>query len=183
LAEDFGFRSICHFGVPYVGDINIGDAPPNCLLDGRTADPNLRIAGLFFKQPDISEEEALDQLAQRYGDAASAMKQFWRLTSESMELFPWDTSWLIREIGKSDPVHSMSAAIIRGVPWHTPSWMSTCRAIFMKVDASESDPWMLEDVQLRCELAATRMERALALGREWVHRTPRKTSLAVLKGT
>lgn len=135
-------------------------------------DPNLRMAGLFFKHPDISEEDALDKLSEPYGDAASAMKEFWRLTSDSIELFPWDTSWLIREIGRSDPVHSMSAAFIRGVPWHTPSWMSTRRAIFMKVDASEPDPWMLEDVQFRCELAATRMERALALGRAWVHRIP-----------
>ncbi|MDQ1257142.1 MAG: hypothetical protein QG656_1744, partial [Candidatus Hydrogenedentes bacterium] len=105
-------------------------------------DPNLRMTGLFFHQPDIGEEEALDKLAEPYGDAAAGMKRFWWLTSESMELFPWDTSWLIREIGKSDPVHSMSAAFIRGVPWHTPSWMSTRRAVFMKVDASEPDAWM-----------------------------------------
>ncbi len=130
-------------------------------------DPNLRMTGLFFNQQDISEEEALDKLAEPYGEAAEAMKQFWRLTSAAMELFPWDTSWLIREIGKSDPVHSMSAAFIRGVPWHTPSWMSTRRAIFMKVDMQEEpDAWMLEDVQLRCELAAERMEKALEIGRE-----------------
>jgi hypothetical protein len=129
-------------------------------------DPNLRMTGLFFNQPDIGEEAALDKLAEPYGSAAAAMKRFWRLTSEAMELFPWDTSWLIREIGKSDPVHSLSAAFIRGVPWHTPSWMSTRRAIFMKVDAAEPDPWMLEDVQLRCELAAERMAQALAVGRE-----------------
>ncbi len=137
-------------------------------------DPNLRMTGLFFNEPNISEEDALEKLAQPYGDAAEAMKRFWRLTSESMELFPWDTSWLIREIGKSDPAHSMSAAFIRGVPWHTPSWMSTRRAIFMKVDMDEEpDPWMLEDVQLRCELAAERMEKALAIGQHVQTTVPR----------
>jgi len=135
-------------------------------------DPNLRMTGLFFNQPDIGEEEALDKLAKPYGGAAVGIKLFWRVASEAMELFPWDTSWLIREIGRSAPVHSMTAAYIRGVPWHTPSWMSTRRAIFMKVDASEPDPWMLEDVQFRCELAANRMEQALAIGREMAPAIP-----------
>jgi hypothetical protein len=45
--------------------------------------------------------------------------------------------------------------------------MSTRRAIFMKVDMQEEpDPWMLEDVQLRCELAAEWMEKALAVGQD-----------------
>lgn len=128
-------------------------------------DPNLRMTGLFLNHPGITEDEALQLLAEPYGVAAQDMKAFWTLTSRSMELFPWDTSWLIREIGKSDPAHAMTAAFIRGVPWHTPNWMATRRAIFMKVDMHEEpDPWMLEDVQLRCELAAERMEEALTLG-------------------
>jgi hypothetical protein len=81
-----------------------------------------------------------------------------------MELFPWDASWFIREIGKSDPQHAMSAAFLRGYCAETPSWMSTRDAIFMKVNDQEPHPWMLEDVQLRCELAASRFQAALALG-------------------
>ena len=34
----------------------------------------------------------------------------------------------------------------------------------MKTDSTQPDPWMLEDVQLRCQLAADRWEAALARG-------------------
>ena len=114
----------------------------------------------------MDEGEALARLAAPYGPAARGMIAFWEHSSAAIELFPWDTSWLIREIGKSDPVHAMTAACIHGVPWHTPSWASTRRAVYMQVDPGEVDPWMLEDVQLRCELAAQRMAAALAVAAE-----------------
>ena len=53
--------------------------------------------------------------------------------------------------------------MIRGENCHTPSWASTRHSIFMKNDNSQPDPWMLEDVQLRCQLAAERWEKALAV--------------------
>src|ERR1035441_1524245 len=81
-----------------------------------------------------------------------------------MELFPWETSWFIREMGRSRTDHSLSAAMLRGQQAHTPSWCSTRHAIFMKTDNTQPDPWMLEDVQLRCQLAADRWETALARG-------------------
>lgn len=127
-------------------------------------DPNLRMTGLFFSNPRVDDETALKILASPYGAAQADMIQFWKLTSEAMELFPWDASWFIREIGRSDPVHSMSAAIIRGQQAHTPAWESTRHAIFMKTDNREADSWMLEDVQLRCDLAAQGMTQALAVG-------------------
>ena len=128
-------------------------------------DPNLRTTGLFFSNPEIEEDAALETLARPYGGAAPQITQFWRLCSEAMELFPWEATWLIRAIGRSNPAHSLSAALVRGVPWHTPSWCSTRRNTFMVVDTNESpDPWMLEDLQLRCHMAAQRMERALGMG-------------------
>ena len=42
------------------------------------------------------------------------MIRFWRLTSQGMELFPWETTWYIREIGRSRVDHSLSAATLRG---------------------------------------------------------------------
>lgn len=129
-------------------------------------DPNLRMTGIFLADPEVDEAEALARLAAPYGPAARGMIAFWEHSSAAIELFPWDTSWLIREIGRSDPVHAMTAACIHGVPWHTPSWASTRRAVYMQVDPGEVDPWMLEDVQLRCELAAQRMAAALAVAAE-----------------
>ena len=133
-------------------------------LNPTREDPNLRMTGLFFMNPAVSEEAALHALAKPYGDAAGEMCQYWRLTSEGMEMFPWDTSWLFRQIGRSRTDHSLSAAFLRGACCHTPSWYSTRNAIFMKTDNAQPDPWMLEDVQLRCQQAADCWEKALALG-------------------
>ena len=101
-------------------------------------------------------------LAEPYGKTKGEIIKFWGLTSESMELFPWETSWLIREIGRSRPDHSLSAAILRGMNVPTPSWRSTRYSVYMRIEpADPPDRWMLEDVQLRCEMAARSMEEAL----------------------
>ena len=141
-------------------------------LNPTVEDPNLRMTGLFFKNPTISEAAALKVLAKPYGKAAGGMIEFWQLTSQGMEQFPWETSWFIREVGRSRTDHSLSAAMLRGQQCHTPSWCSTRHAIFMKTDSSQPDPWMLEDVQLRCQLAADRWEAALARGGQFKDSVP-----------
>jgi hypothetical protein len=133
-------------------------------LNPTVEDPNLRMAGLFFNNPGISESDALKALAQPYGPAAGNLITFWQLTSEGMELFPWETTWFIREPSRSRTDHSLSAAMLRGQQCHTPSWESSRHGVFMKTDNSQPDPWMLEDVQLRCELAANRWAIALKNG-------------------
>jgi len=128
-------------------------------------DPNLRMTSLFFSKPQLADDEALCLLAEPYSKVSGDMIHFWQETSAGMEFFPWDTSWFIREIGRSRPDHSLSAAMLRGQQCHTPSWFSTRHAIFMKTDNQQLNPWMLEDVQLRCQLAADRWSVALEIGR------------------
>jgi hypothetical protein len=135
-------------------------------------DPNLRMAGLTFTQPDLSEDEALAALAASYGPAAAGVADYWRLCSAAQELFPYDTSWFAREKGKTDLSHSLSAAFLRGQMVATPAWRSSRGLIFMKTDSEQPHPWMLEDVQLRCQLAADRMAGALALGESLVEQIP-----------
>ena len=36
MAKEAGFRTIFHFGAPYNAHSRYGDAPPNCLMDGKT---------------------------------------------------------------------------------------------------------------------------------------------------
>ncbi len=128
-------------------------------------DPNLRMTGIFFQNPNVGETEALEQLAKPYGQAAGRMIQFWKLTSEGMELFPWETTWFIREIGRSRVDHSLSAATLRGMDINTPTWRSSRHSTFLRIEpAYPPHPWMLEDVQLRCEEAAQRMGRAIEVG-------------------
>ena len=151
-----GLRAIADLGVDGIKEY-YGSIPTK-------EDANLRMASTFFADPDLSEADALRRIAAPYGQHGDEAILLWRKTSEAMELFPWDTSWFIREIARCDPAHSMSAAFVRGQQAHTPSWESTRRAIFMKTDDSQPDPWLLEDVQLRCDLAAQRMTEALEIG-------------------
>ncbi|MBA2718554.1 MAG: hypothetical protein H0U52_04795 [Chloroflexi bacterium] len=132
-------------------------------LDPWRDDPNLRATTLFFGDPGISDAAALAELGADFGPSGQAVEQYWRTTSEAIELYPWDASWFAREVGRSEPDHALTKAFIRGQQAHTPSWESTRRAIFMKTDDLESDPWLLEDVQLRCGLAADALSEALAI--------------------
>jgi len=45
-------------------------------------------------------------------------------------------------------------------------WQSTRRVIFMKTDNLQPHFWMLEDIQLRCRLAAEALAQALKIGDE-----------------
>jgi hypothetical protein len=66
--------------------------------------------------------------------------------------------------------------MLRGQQCHTPSWESSRHAIFMKTDNSQPDPWMLEDVQLRCQLAADRWATALKNANEFKQSVPASLS-------
>lgn len=135
-------------------------------------DPNLRMTAALLADPDITEEAALAKVAESYGPAAQEMTRFWTLTSEAQELFPWDTSWYLRCLGRSDIHHALSAAMIRGQQVSTPSWDSTRAAIFMKTDDRQPNPYMIEDVQLRFEMAIDRFKQALAVGEAVQERVP-----------
>jgi hypothetical protein len=135
------------------------------------------MTGLFFRNAAIGENEALNELAKPYGQAADEMIRFWRLTSEGMELFPWETSWFIREIGRSRVDHSLSAATLRGMDISTPTWRSSRHSTFLRIEpAYPPHSWMLEDVQLRCEAAAGRMDQALTVGVPLQQTLPREVS-------
>ena len=127
-------------------------------------DPNLRMAGVFFAQPDVAEDEALRRLAAPYGRAAEAIQQYWRLCGSGMELFPWEVSWYVREIGRSAVDHALTAAYLHGQQCSTPSWDSTRHSVFMKVDDQQPHPWMLEDIELRCRMASAPWAEALKAG-------------------
>lgn len=129
-------------------------------------DPNLRMTALFLAEPDLGEAEALRRLAQPYGAAGEGMVRFWRTTSEAMALYPWDLSWMGREVGRSVTDHSLHAAIVRPMLCPTPSWQSTRGTVYVRTENTESHPWLLEDGQLRFQQAADRWQAALALATE-----------------
>jgi hypothetical protein len=125
-------------------------------------DPNLRMASIFFNKPDITDDMALALLAKPYKNASEKIQQYWKYSSEVIEMYPWDISWFAREVGRSDPQHLLSAATLKGASWVTPSWLSNRRAAFMRtVETDEPHFWMLEDAQLRFEATARKVDQAL----------------------
>ena len=95
------------------------------------------------------------------------LPDFWRQTSLAYELYPWDSSWFSRQLGRSQVVHDLTAATVRGMqsgapPWDTPAWRSTRQAVFMRTGNDSPNPWLLEDVGLRFSAAAEAMSVALA---------------------
>ena len=137
-------------------------------------DPNLRMTGLFFKNPGIRDEEALAQLAKPYGEATAGVAKSWRLTSEAMEMYPWEVSWLAREVGRSTPKHTLTAAILKGASWQTPSWQANRRVAFMRTDETAAPNfWMCEDVQMRFEQTAEKLEKAIQAAESVENKIPK----------
>jgi hypothetical protein len=137
-------------------------------IDPDREDPNLHMTALFFTKPDISESDALEDLARPYQKAAARLVVFWRIASRGMELFPWDATWYIRQIGRNRVDHALSGARIRGMACRTPSWCSTRQSHFLKSFEykMEDDPWLREDVELRCRMAVDAWKRAIQIGEE-----------------
>lgn len=50
LCRAAGVRSVFHFGAPYNAHQRYGDAPPNCLLDGKTTERYAELVRLFDEQ-------------------------------------------------------------------------------------------------------------------------------------
>jgi hypothetical protein len=129
-------------------------------------DVNALAADAYFADPAITDEHVLQQLAQIFDRPWLA--DVWRAASDAYTVYPWDASWFTRQLGRSQPVHALTAATIRGAQtaasaWDTPAWRSTRHSVFMRVDNTEPHPWLLEDVQLRCQLAADSMASAVRL--------------------
>lgn len=138
-------------------------------------DPNLRMSSIFLSNPDVSNEEALKLLTKPYGEVANKVAEYWKYTSEAIEIYPWDISWNSREVGRIDPNHLMSAATLKGVSWETPSWQSNRRGAFMRTsETDEPHFWMLEDAELRFENSAKKIEKALLIANEIKDKVPAK---------
>ncbi len=126
-------------------------------------DPNLRMTSIFFDNPDITDSVALNELAKPYLNAAEGVIKYWKLSSEAVAFYPWDVSWYAREVGRSNPIHLMTAATLKGASWETPSWQSSRKTYFMRTDeTSEPNFWMREDMQLRFEQSASLMTQAIS---------------------
>jgi len=128
-------------------------------------DPNIIMAGLKIKNPSMSNKDALQRLSKPFGKNGAAVLEAWELSSQGMALFPWDATWhfsqLIQVQAGIGVFHTWDAAHIRGEVAPSPSWWSTRRSLFMLTEELTPNPWLLEDVELRCAAASAKLLKAV----------------------
>jgi hypothetical protein len=127
-------------------------------------------------------DEVLRKIAEPFGEVREKVYAYIGFLSDARQMYPWDASWLGREVGKAKLDHGWAAATIRGEVANTPSWRSTRRVIFMRTDNAQSGFWELEDIQLRCQSAAEATEQALNIGNEIIAQLTSATEKAFFAG-
>lgn len=125
-----------------------------------------------LRNPARSTVDLERDITARFGPAQADVLSYLDLLSDARQTFPWDASWLAREVGRASTDHGWSGATIRGRVASTPSWESNRHGMFMKADDAQPHFWMLEDVQLRCQLAAEILGRAGDLGARIIAELP-----------
>jgi hypothetical protein len=124
-------------------------------------DANRELFTARVKNPDATTDQLIDQITAHFGTQQAEVKRIYEELGEAMRIVPFEASWHLRLISKASIDHGWSGATIHGGMADTPAWNSTRHAIFMKCDDRQPHPDMLEDVQLRCEIAAGRMKAVL----------------------
>jgi hypothetical protein len=125
-------------------------------------DLNLDMLRARLKDRSASTEQLMGGICARFGRGSADVRRLLDALSDATEMYPWDASWFAREVGTASVDHGWSGATIRGAMADSPSWRSTRRAHFMMTDDRQPHPWLLEDVQLRCEATVERMDQAMS---------------------
>ncbi len=127
-------------------------------------DPNLRMAALKMASPDMTNQEALQEIAAPFG-VNSGILEAWENTVMGLSLFPWDATWRFRSLPRNVAdirvFHPWDVAHIMGEVAPSPSWKSTRRSHFMTTENEVLDPWFFEDVELRCQASASKLMDAI----------------------
>jgi len=119
---------------------------------------NAAMLQAWMKSPSAPLDQLLNEIATPYGaKAAPLLKQAWEYTAQSVEAYPWDTTYLIGPIGLDrhwDGTHDWEPVEIISTTWDTPIWKANRRGNFMLTDEPKAHPWLFEDCGLRLEDAA-----------------------------
>ena len=119
----------------------------------------------WINSPDAPLGHLLQEVAAPYGEkAAPLMIQAWEYVAQSVEAYPWDTTYLIGPMGLDrhrDGSHSWEPVSIIGTTWQTPIWQANRRANFMLTQEHKAHPWLFEDAGLRLEDSAALAYKAI----------------------
>jgi hypothetical protein len=131
------------------------------LIDAPDLDMDMLRARL--ENPSSSTADLIERITVRFGAAQASVRAYLELLADALQIYPWDASWHAREVGRASTDHGWRGAAIQGFVASTPSWEATRHARFMKTDDTQPHFWMLEDVELRCRLAAEYLDQATEL--------------------
>jgi hypothetical protein len=127
---------------------------------------NAAMLKAWMESPGASLGNLLQKIAAPYGaKAAPLLIQAWELTAQSVEAFPWDTTYMIGPMGldrNRDGSHGWEPASILNATWDTPIWKANRRANFMLTEENKAHPWLFEDAGLRLEDCAALSLKAVA---------------------
>lgn len=128
---------------------------------------NAAMLKAWMKSPQAPLETLLQEIAAPYGDkAAPIMIQAWEYVAQSVEAFPWDTTYMVGAMGLDrgrDGSHGWEPASIINATWDTPIWEANRRANFMLTQEDKAHPWLFEDAGLRLEDSAALAFKAIEL--------------------
>ncbi|MEI6390498.1 MAG: hypothetical protein WCT12_05275 [Verrucomicrobiota bacterium] len=126
---------------------------------------NAAMLKAWMKSPKAALETLLQEIAAPYGEkAAPIMIQAWEYVAQSVEAYPWDTTYLIGPMGLdrgSDGSHSWEPVSIPNATWDTPIWKANRRGNFMLTQDFKAHPWLFEDAGLRLEDSAALGSKAI----------------------
>ncbi len=128
---------------------------------------NAAMLQAWMKSPGAPMEKLLRKVAAPYGSkAAPLMIEAWEYVAQSVEAFPWDTTYMIGRMGldrNQDGSHDWEPASIINATWDTPIWKANRRGNFMLTQDSKAHPWLFEDAGLRLEDCAALSLKAVAI--------------------
>jgi len=130
-------------------------------------DPNLEMTAIKFANPLKSNQTALLEMAKPYGKNSEGILAAWEATAMGYSLLPWDATWRFTNLPKNQVdiqvFHKWDVAQIMGSVAPSPSWKSTRRSLFMLTEDEVLDPWLIEDIELRCSASATKLQEAIGI--------------------
>lgn len=137
-----------------------------CGFAPSTFSVNAAMLRAWMKSPDAPLDTLLERIAAPYGpQAAPHLLQAWEYVARSVEVFPWDTTYMIGPMGLDrgrDGSHGWEPAAILNATWDTPIWKANRRANFMLTEEDKAHPWLFEDAGLRLEDCAALSLKAVA---------------------
>lgn len=128
---------------------------------------NAAMLKAWIHSPEASLQELLTEIAAPYGEkTAPTLIQAWEYVAQSVEAFPWDTTYMVGPMGlnrNGNCSHDWEPVNIINSTWQTPIWQANRRGNFMLTQEHRAHPWLFEDAGLRLEDTARLADRAVEL--------------------